>query len=97
MPLISQTILRGQLEALGTSCKTSTAKALDDLCFKGPKPDPSVLWERDVSLYVWQESSSDLPARSGRQFESETNTAQNEGGLSYKTKACTPVIQGYVP
>ena len=66
-------------------------KALDDL---SSKPDRSVLWERDLSLYVWHESSTDLPANTRKQFEN--GNARNEGGLSYKTKACTPVIQGYV-
>lgn len=93
---VSQSILRGQLEALATSCKSSTTKALEDLGSKGLKPDRNVLWERDLSLYVWHESSSDLPARSGKQIESETQAARNEGGLLFKTKACTPVIQGYV-
>ena len=52
------------------------------------------MWERDLSLYVWHEGSSDLPAKTGRQVESETT--RGEGGLSYKTKSCTPVIQGWV-
>lgn len=74
------------------SCKTSTTKALDDLALKGSKRDPSVLWERDLSLYVWHESSGDLPAKTGKQSENEA-TRNEGGGLSFKTKACTPVIQ----
>ncbi|XP_028398941.1 conserved oligomeric Golgi complex subunit 1-like [Dendronephthya gigantea] len=88
----SKAILHGQLEAMADSCKTSTTKALEDLASKGSKPDPSVLWERDLSLYVWHESLGDLPAKTGKQFENEAT--RNEGGLTFKTKACTPVIQG---
>ncbi|CAB4013243.1 Conserved oligomeric Golgi complex subunit 1, partial [Paramuricea clavata] len=79
----SKTILHGQLEALTTSCKTSTTKALEDLSTKpGSKPDRGVLWERDLSLYVWHESSSDLPAKTGRQPESETAGSEVAAGVS---------------
>lgn len=91
----SKTILHGQLEALTSSCKSSTVKALEELCLKASKPDRSVLWERDLSSYVWYESSTDLPSKAGwTGKQRDSDVMCGEGGLSLKTKACTPVIQG---
>ncbi|XP_046839334.1 conserved oligomeric Golgi complex subunit 1-like isoform X2 [Xenia sp. Carnegie-2017] len=90
----SKAILNGQLEALMGSCKSATKKALDDLHVnQKSQSDRSVLWERDVSLYVWHENSSDLSSKNVKQLDNEASTF-NESGLTFKTKACTPVIQG---
>ena len=88
-------IFHGQLEALTSACKSSTTKALEDLCTRTSKPDRSVLWERDLSLYVWHECSTDLPSKAGWTGKhNEGDVMHVDGGLSLKSKACTPVVQG---
>ena len=52
--------------------------------------DHSVLWERDIALYVWQESPNDVS-----RADSCTAPHQQESGLALKACACTPAVQRY--
>lgn len=55
--------------------------------------DNGALWERDIAMYVWQESANDVPRT---MWGSQKNSAvhhEQESGLTLKARVCTPAVQ----
>lgn len=55
--------------------------------------DIGVFWERDIAMYVWQETANDVPRT---MWGSQKNSAvkhEQESGLTLKARVCTPAVQ----
>ena len=78
--------MKGLFDATVSSCKNIITKSQDEISDRNAT-DPSVLWERDIAMYVWHESPNDVP---------KTDSAvpnDQESGLALKARACTPAVQ----
>ncbi|XP_073244201.1 conserved oligomeric Golgi complex subunit 1-like isoform X2 [Porites lutea] len=84
----AKVILKGLFDATVTSCKNLITKAQSDISDCNVTV-PSVLWERDIAVYVWHESPNDVPRTDSAVLN------EQDSGLTLKARACTPVVQRF--
>ena len=84
--LALQVILKGLFDATVTSCKNLIIKAQSDISDCNVTV-PTVLWERDIAVYLWHESPNDVPRTDSAVLN------EQDSGLTLKARACTPVVQ----
>lgn len=86
--------MKGLFDATVSSCKNMLIKSQNDISdHNTPATDLGVLWERDIAMYVWQESANDIPRTMQGSQENSVAHHEQESGLSLKARVCTPAIQ----
>ena len=78
--------MKGLFDATVSSCKNMITKSQDDISVHNTT-DLSVLWEKDIAMYVWHESPNDVPKTES------TVPHEQDSGLALKARACTPAVQ----
>lgn len=94
--LIFQTLTKEGFESISSSSKQLLVLALQELEVKSTASALSkhVQFEHNVALFLWSESSSDLPADAA--WVNVANRSQfAKSGLSMKAQALTPCVQSF--
>lgn len=80
-------LLQGHVDQAYTATVGQVARALSELT----SPDVAQ-WERDLSSYIWTESSQDIPANMAW-VPVSAKTLADGGTLMMKARAYTPALQ----
>ncbi|NXA36007.1 COG1 protein, partial [Eudromia elegans] len=91
-----QTLIKEGFDSISSSSKELLISALQELESKSSTSVPSkhIQFEHNVALFLWSESSSDLPADAA--WVSVANRSQfSQSGLSMKAQALTPCVQSF--
>ncbi|XP_009866809.1 PREDICTED: conserved oligomeric Golgi complex subunit 1, partial [Apaloderma vittatum] len=94
--LLFQTLTKEGFDSISSSSKQLLALALQELEVKSSTSAPSkpVQFEHNVALFLWSESSSDLPSNAA--WVNVANRGQfAKSGLSMKAQALTPCVQSF--
>lgn len=95
-PLIIQTLTKEGFESISSSSKQLLVAALQELEVKPASSALSkpVQFEHNVALFLWSESSSDLPSDAA--WVNVANRSHfAKSGLSMKAQALTPCVQSF--
>ncbi|XP_035198405.1 conserved oligomeric Golgi complex subunit 1 isoform X1 [Oxyura jamaicensis] len=91
-----ETLTKEGFESISSSSKQLLVSALQELEVKSAASAPSkhVQFEHNVALFLWSESSSDLPSDAA--WVNVANRSQfAKSGLSMKAQALTPCVQSF--
>ena len=78
-----------------TTISQSINETITTLEDSGDQTDSEVIWDRDVTSYLWQELPGDLPT-SGWCMEANHGETVEASSLTLKAKGCTPAVRRYV-
>ena len=78
-----------------TTISQSINEAITNLEDSGDQTDSEIMWDRDVTSYLWQELPGDLPT-SGWCMEANPGETVEASSLTLKAKGCTPAVRRYV-